>query len=145
MRRFVVAANRNGGQVETHRTYELHVGDRGGSISFDLFPDHFQLGYWFVVGKFGFAGVAIPVKTIAAVALDLVQHRMDPTGRAVRIVLLDNAMGSIPLIVQSQVDCSQEFGIHTISRMFYSRSLSAPNSAPASISDFQEIFPAPNS
>jgi hypothetical protein len=56
----------------------------------------------FVVDMVHSVGAAIPIAAVAKVALDLVQHRVNPRGGGVVFVLLDQFMRNIPLAGQSQ-------------------------------------------
>src|SRR6185503_20723929 len=47
-----------------------------------------ELGLGVRVGLVGLAGAGVPVAGVAGVALDLVQHGVDPAGSGVRLVLL---------------------------------------------------------
>jgi len=53
---------------------------------------------------FQLARTAIPIAAVAGVALDLVEHRMNPRGGLVGLIFLHDAMGGIPLAAHRQFD-----------------------------------------
>jgi len=57
--------------------------------------DGAQLGRRLLVNAFHLAGAAIPVPAVVEIALDLVQHRMNPGRSRIVLVLLDNPMRPI--------------------------------------------------
>ena len=74
---------------------------RGGSIG-QRGLDGGELGLGVGVGLVGLAGAAVPVARVAGVALDLVQHGVDPAGGGVGLVLLHDLVRRVPVAGDGQ-------------------------------------------
>jgi hypothetical protein len=61
-----------------------------------------QFSVRFVGDMVHLVGAPIPIAAVAQVTFDLVQHGVNPRGRGVAFVLLDQFMRSVPLAGQSQ-------------------------------------------
>lgn len=53
-------------------------------------------------------GAAIPITAVGLVALDFVQHGVNPRGGGVAFVFLDQIVGGVPLAGKSQFNRFQE-------------------------------------
>lgn len=54
-------------------------------------------------------GPPIPIARVARIALNLVQHRMNPCRRRIAFVLLDHLMRRVPIIRQRQFNGPEQF------------------------------------
>jgi hypothetical protein len=54
--------------------------------------------------------MAIPIAGVAGIALDLVEHSVEPGGGGVVLVSLDEVMGGMPVAGESEIYGADEFG-----------------------------------
>jgi len=66
----------------------------------------------FVVNMVHPVGAAIPIARVAQVALNLVQHGVNPRGGGVVLVMLDELMRGIPLASESEFNRFDQISVH---------------------------------
>ena len=76
-------------------------------VKFSLNSSQFRAR--FVGDVFHPVGATIPIAGVAQIALDLVQHGVNPRGRGIVFVLLDELMRGVPLAGQSQFHRLEQF------------------------------------
>lgn len=69
-----------------------------------MIPDFLEFGPRVVGEMLQLASMAIPVPAVALVAFHFVKHGMNPRRGGVAFQLLDNAVGLVPLVDESQVN-----------------------------------------
>lgn len=72
--------------------------------------DEREFGHGFVGEVVDAAGATIPIAGVAGIALDLVEHGVDPSGGRVVFVLLDELMRGLPIAGDGEIQRAEEFG-----------------------------------